>query len=219
MSDDFELQGEPAERPHSIGARMAGGNGGRQEADFYPTPAPVTQALIDTGLIPRGPRIWEPACGDGAMCKVLHRNGYSGFGTDLHERGMGNSGVDFLRTQKCFGPIVITNPPFMLAKEFILRAGRWKEITWMALLLKANYWAAAERLQLFECYTPRWWLPLTWRVDFLNLGRPTMDVAWCIWDWRGPAEERVHQECEMRLLRRPGEPAAMAELFKEGEGQ
>jgi len=41
----------------------------RNEADFYPTPPEVTQALINTGVIPQG-RIWELACGVGHMGQV-----------------------------------------------------------------------------------------------------------------------------------------------------
>jgi hypothetical protein len=37
--------------------------------DFYPTPAWATYALIDNEKFSED--IWEPACGDGAMSKVL----------------------------------------------------------------------------------------------------------------------------------------------------
>ena len=40
----------------------------RQEDDFYPTPAYVTQALLDNYRFTG--EIWEPACGDGRMSKT-----------------------------------------------------------------------------------------------------------------------------------------------------
>src|ERR1700728_823481 len=41
--------------------------------DFYPTPDWATRALIDNE--PFVGRIWEPACGDGTMVKVLRDTG------------------------------------------------------------------------------------------------------------------------------------------------
>lgn len=47
--------------------RMTGGNPGKKRSvtDYYPTPADVTQALLDMLLIPPGTKVWEPACGGG----------------------------------------------------------------------------------------------------------------------------------------------------------
>ena len=47
----------------------------RQEGDFYPTPAWVTECLLSSVTL-RGP-IWEPCCGDGALAKVLSATGES----------------------------------------------------------------------------------------------------------------------------------------------
>jgi hypothetical protein len=52
----------------------------------------------------------------------------------------------------------------------------------MALLLKATFWHAARRRQLYEKHTPSLILPLLWRPDFLNRGGPTMDLIWVVWD-------------------------------------
>ena len=57
-----------------------------------------------------------------------------------------------------------------------------------AMLLKAQYWHAAKRAQLFREIPPSYVLPLTWRPDFLFKERngkkgasPLMDVMWCVW--------------------------------------
>lgn len=54
--------------------------------------------------------------------------------------------------------------------------------------LKAQYWHAAKRAQLFREIPPSYVLPLTWRPDFLFKERggkkgasPLMDVMWCVW--------------------------------------
>ena len=41
--------------------------------DFYPTPPWATLALIDNERFEG--RIWEPACGDGTMARVLQGSG------------------------------------------------------------------------------------------------------------------------------------------------
>ena len=55
--------------------------------DFFPTPEWATLALMDSenfeGLI------WEPACGDGSMARVLASKGNEVIATDLYDRGFG----------------------------------------------------------------------------------------------------------------------------------
>jgi len=66
----------------------------RQDRDFYPTPAWVTEALLRTVRLPKG--VWEPCCGDGAMAQVLGAHGHRVVGTDLVDQGYGEAGRDFL---------------------------------------------------------------------------------------------------------------------------
>lgn len=67
--------------------------------------------------------IWEPACGCGNISKVLEQNGYKVISTDLYDRGFGKCGLDFLTAElpsDC--NIIITNPPYALADEFVKHA-------------------------------------------------------------------------------------------------
>ena len=57
----------------------------RQEDDFYPTPAYVTQALLDNYRFTG--EIWEPACGDGRMSKILEQYYSKVESSDLINRG------------------------------------------------------------------------------------------------------------------------------------
>jgi hypothetical protein len=66
----------------------------RQDQEFYPTPAWVTEALLRRVRLPKG--VWEPCCGDGAMAQVLEALGHPVVGTDLVDRGYGETGRDFL---------------------------------------------------------------------------------------------------------------------------
>lgn len=91
----------------------------RVKNDFYPTPPEATEVLLDKFNFDGN--IWECACGDGSMSKVLEQKGYNVYSSDLIDRGYGDNGVDFLKTFKKFDNI-ITNPPFNLSTEFTLQA-------------------------------------------------------------------------------------------------
>lgn len=79
--------------------------------------------------------------------------------------------------------MIITNPPFSCAEQFIRKCLDLEKP--FAMLLKSQYWHAAGRWQLFMEHPPAFVLPLTWRPDF-NFGKrggnPTMEVLWTVWD-------------------------------------
>lgn len=164
----------------------------RKAADFYPTPPDVTVALLDYLALEQPCFMWEPACGDGALAKVLEAKGHQVIGTDLREdTGYGQGGIDFLTydTEPDLGiPInavcdwIITNPPFKLAEAFIRKS--LETTPNVAMLLKSQYWHAKSRLPLFRDHPPARVLPLTWRPAFLESERgrsPLMDVSWFVW--------------------------------------
>jgi hypothetical protein len=90
-------------------------DGGRPENDFYPTPPEGTIALLKVEKFYSD--IWEPACGDGAMSKVLIDNNYNVVSTDIEPHGYGSS-LDFLASKILLAENVVTNPPFRIAQEF-----------------------------------------------------------------------------------------------------
>jgi hypothetical protein len=165
--------------------QLTGGNNknDRRELDFYPTPANVTVALMEFLQLPKS-RIWEIACGDGAMSKVLESYGHDVYSTELRQdSGYGKGGVDFLEYPEDFKvDAIITNPPFNVSQQFIEKSLRHADT--VAMLLKSQYWHGKKRLSLFNEHTPSWVLPLTWRPDFLaglKGGSPTMECIWTVW--------------------------------------
>jgi hypothetical protein len=193
------------------GANLANGNpkGERRAADFYPTPDDVTQALIDTGIIPRSKTIWEPCCGAGDMSRVLVRNGYRVISTDLFDRGYGKGGVDFLATKQLAEPgcAIVTNPPFNLSAKMIEHALELGASA-VAVVLKSQYWHASGRTSLFESHRPSYVLPLTWRPDFSGQGgSPTMEVCWSIWT------HEMANSTEYFPLRRPARFTGIEDLL------
>lgn len=158
----------------------------RNKTDFYATPTEVTVALLDflesKNLISPGCLIWEPACGSGAMDRVMLDRGYAVLSTDLYPQIQGIDGVDFLQAQMPCCNWIITNPPFSKATEFITHALELGKPC--AFLLKSQFWHAKSRLDLFRNNPPSYVLPLTWRPDFLygaKSGSPTMECLWTVW--------------------------------------
>jgi hypothetical protein len=181
----------------TLGQMMTGGDrGGREKDDFYATPEECTRALIEAegALIPMF--VWEPACGDGAIARVLEKSGRVVLSSDLVDRGYGDHGCDFLLFVKPLSKAIVTNPPFKLAEAFIRKSFDLGAI-YVALFLKATFWHAARRSQLFNDHRPARIYAMNWRPDFSGAGQPTMDCIWCVWD--GPA-----QTTDYRILRRPG---------------
>ena len=92
-------------------------NNDRIENDFYATPLDAIEDLIKYEKFEG--KIWECSCGDGAISEPLIKAGYDVYSSDLIDRGYGETGVDFLKTDKVYDNI-ITNPPFKLGQDFTL---------------------------------------------------------------------------------------------------
>ena len=105
----------------SSALQMVGANikGDRIKNDFYPTPVEATEALLRHQKFDG--EIWECACGDGAISKILLQHGYKVYSSDLIDRGYGSPNHDFL-TSKLKSDNIVTNPPFNLSLEFALKS-------------------------------------------------------------------------------------------------
>ena len=113
------------------GTSLSGGSGGeriRVENDYYATPPYVTQMFLDKWLkdsnIDGFKSILEPSCGEGHISDVIGQHGEV-FSYDLVNRGYNDmiKEADFLTENFNRGfELVITNPPFKYAQEFIEKA-------------------------------------------------------------------------------------------------
>jgi len=168
----------------------------RKPSDFYPTPYDGTESLIPLietireHVAPDRPfKVWEPCSGDLDMTRVLEWHEYEVTSTELRETGQGINGIDFLsddvQTKLGWEPdpdMIVMNPPFSLAAEFIAKALTYTPN--VACLVKIDYWNAISRLPLFENNRPHFFLPLTFRLAFLKAERgnsPLMNCAWVVW--------------------------------------
>lgn len=94
----------------------------REAFDYYATDPRAVKMLLE--LEQFSPVIWEPACGEGHISKVLQAHGYEVISTDLIYRGFGDpEPLDFLKeTLDDFEGDIITNPPYSMGLEFVQRA-------------------------------------------------------------------------------------------------
>lgn len=135
--------------------QLIGSGPNREKDDFYATTPNAAQSLFDVEKFQGD--IWEPACGDGAICKIAEKNNYTVHATDLVNRNYGQHGIDFLMEHKSLAPNIVTNPPFKLATAFVMKAldlvkhhpgdptGRK-----VCMLLKVPYLEGVERAQVFD---------------------------------------------------------------------
>jgi hypothetical protein len=159
--------------------------------DFYPTPEWATYALIGNETFDG--RIWEPACGDGTMVRVLRDTGRPIDATDLFNRGYGEVGIDFLKSDRNVENIV-TNPPYNSAEGFV-EAGLRQASRKLCLLLRLAFLEGANRQRTIFAKTPpaRVWV-FSERITFypagaIQKGSGTTAYAWFVWDKQ--AEKRT----------------------------
>lgn len=172
----------------------------RHSKDFYPTPAIATEALLKREMF--APLVWECACGDGSLSKVLEKNDYKTFNTDLYDYGYGESKRDFLSYNSLPFPVcdIVTNPPFKLANQFVLKALELKPRKFAFLLRLAFLEGIWRKENIFVRYPPSsiyvFSKRLTiWRGDQDMKGNGTTAYAWFVWN-----SYSVNRSCKVHWI-------------------
>lgn len=166
----------------------------RKELDAYETPEWVTLALMPH-IPERIKAIWEPACGNGKMVRILETK-FGVLGTDIEDE----YNRDFFDGDL---PVVydaiITNPPYKFAVGFIRNSIEWtrERSGFVAMLLRTDFDHAKTRLHLFNSEPFSKKIILTKRIRWIedSTGSPSFNHAWFCWDWmhKGPPELAYHQ--------------------------
>ena len=173
----------------------------KDSADDFPTPPWATRALVDHVLDDKNAlrrmSCLEPACGAGHMAKVLkeyfgevqafdaYHYGYSPVRDFLHYPCETNS-VDW----------VITNPPFRLAEEFVLRALPIAR-RGVAILARTVFLESVGRYKMiFRDNPPSKFSPFAERVPMLKgrldpRGSTATSYAWFVWEKDAAFHARV----------------------------
>lgn len=170
-------------------------------ADFYATPPQAVHALL--ALEGFATTIWEPACGDGAISRLLEQAGHDVVLSDLVDRGaVTRDGEcarlqDFLATRRApdTAPDIVTNPPFNIANAFIAHALREHKPRKMAMLLNLNFLCGfddPDRVFCMEECPPARVLVFTRRLPMMHRdgwdgpkAGSQMNTAWFVWERKG----------------------------------
>jgi hypothetical protein len=176
--------------------------------NFYETPAEATHALL---VLERfEDEIWEPACGKGAISRVLEAAGYDVFNSDIEDRGCANKDgelqrkLDFFQLKRALAhdgvpgvfqgrPDIVTNPPYGAElNAFVAHALRKHQPRKMALLLNLNFVCGFDdpdrnfvmdemRPARIHVFTRR--LPMMHRDGWTGPEASSrMNTAWFVWE-------------------------------------
>jgi len=145
----------------------------RNAYDFYPTPAwayenlPIDWSLFATAL--------EPCEGDGRITRFLQEKGVQTEGFDLQ------TGTDYLTSEpEEIYDLILTNPPYSLALEFLDKALQDAET--VIMLLRINFLGSQKRYEWFKNHEPSSMYVLSKRPSFTGSGTDSTEYAWVVWD-------------------------------------
>jgi hypothetical protein len=129
--------------------------------------------------------------------------------SDVHDYGVGYPVKDFLKDDFCTVDWTITNPPFVLAKDFILKAMESSDLGVAAILRIAFLEGKGRYNELFKDFPPSHVLQFVERVPMVK-GRYDPDAssatayAWFVWqdndirpttlDWLPPCKDKLINE-------------------------
>lgn len=164
--------------------------------DYYATEPRATELLLE--LEKFNHKIWEPACGEGHISKVLEAHGHDVLSTDLVNRDYGLGEVDFLEAENDGTSIdIITNPPYKYAKEFVEKALEVVQTgDKVAMFLKLTFLEGKGRRDLFRDNPPLRVYVASARLQCgkngVFEGSSMAAYAWFIWQkgYQGPCELR-----------------------------
>lgn len=161
----------------------------RQQHDYYATDPRAMELLLAEEHF--APIIWECACGEGHLSKVLESHGYYVISTDLIYRGFGNyKPLDFLK-HKAYGfeGDIITNPPYKYALEFVEQALNIVRIgNKVAMFLKLSFLEGKKRKQFFLHNPPKTVYVCSSRLicamngEFEKYPSSAVAYAWFVWE-------------------------------------
>lgn len=155
-----------------------------EKNDYYATDPKAVEMLLEQESFDKN--IWEPACGEGHISKVLEEHGYNVISTDLIDRGYGTGEVNFLKKNEKFNGDIITNPPYKYAKEFVEKALELVETGQkVAMFLKLSFLASKGRRTLFNEHPPQIVYVSSGRLECGKngefVGAGAVNYAWFVW--------------------------------------
>ena len=159
----------------------------REIDDYYATDPKAVQELLDREKFCNN--IWEPACGEGHISKVLESNGYNVKSSDKVDRGYGEI-INFLEvTDSNLDCDIITNPPYKYALDFVNKS---LDVIYtghrVAMFLKIQFLEGKNRHKYFKINPPQFVYVFSYRVNcglngnFNSSNSSAVCYAWFIWE-------------------------------------
>lgn len=162
----------------------------REENDFYAT-NPKALGLFLDNYKELNKTVWECACGQGHLSKLLEEKGYNVYSSDLVDRGYGETPINFLESMSItkWDGDILTNPPFKLAELFVERGMKLLETgNHLILFLKIQFLEGQTRKKLFKRFPPKYVYCHSSRQQCARDGRfdlytaTTQFYAWYVWE-------------------------------------
>ena len=141
------------------------------KTDFYPTPTWCYENLdINWSQFSTA---HEPCCGDGRIIDWLEEQGVPTTYSEINEE------LDFFEWNEEVD-LILTNPPFSLAQEFIDHALPRAQTTIM--LMRINYLGSIKRHEWWKEKCPTALYVLSKRPSFTGAGTDATEYCWYVWD-------------------------------------
>ena len=158
----------------------------REKYDYYATDPIAAEYLIEEVELEN---ILEPCCGEGHLSKVFIDDGITVTSTDLIDRGYGTGGINFLEHYTKWDGDIVTNPPYMMAQEFVQHSldivpdGRK-----VIMFLKTLFLESKGRRQFFADTPLKEVMVSSGRIkcakggDFNSMKSSAVSYSWFIWE-------------------------------------
>ena len=145
----------------------------RNDRDFYPTPQEPIDKIFAEIDFTNVSHFVEPCRGDGAIYdRIEVKKSYAEL----------SDGIDYFNTT-FETDLIITNPPFGLALEFLEKS--LLEAKTVVYLLRLNFLGSQKRKEFWQKNPPTHLFTLSKRPSFTGKGTDATEYAWFVFDGGG----------------------------------
>lgn len=168
---------------------VTGHNDVRRENDFYETPAWCVRSIL--AHLPSA-NVLDPCAGSGAILNAVYADDPEavmwGLEIDPKLATLARARGHMIETRDALSiepwpetDVILMNPPFNLAEEFVRRAlAEAAPATWVVALLRLNWLAGMKRVKLHTAHPSDVYV-MPRRPSFTGKGTDSCEYAWFVW--------------------------------------